>query len=392
MLNTKFSPWPSYTAEEADAVKNVLLSNKVNYWTGTECIEFEKEFAQFADTNYAIALSNGSVALELALIALDLGVGDEVIVTPRTFLASASCIFNIGATPVYADVDVDSQNITAATIKEQITTKTKAIICVHLAGWPCEMDSIMDLAREHDLYVIEDCAQAHGAKYNNQSVGSFGDIGVWSFCQDKIITTAGEGGMVTTDNKQLWERMWSYKDHGKSWKSVYETDHPPGYRWLHDSFGTNFRMIEIQGALGRLQLRKMTQWHAIRNQHAAKISQICEQFSCFRVPKIPINIAHAFYKLYVFVKPDQLNNGWDRDRIMDEINQLDVPCYSGSCSEIYLEKAFDNTDLRPDKRLAVAQELGETSLMFLVHPTLSKEEVDTFCQAINDIALQASKK
>jgi dTDP-4-amino-4,6-dideoxygalactose transaminase len=388
MLNTKFSPWPNFTEEEAEAVKNVLLSNKVNYWTGDEGRKFETEFANFAETKYAIALANGSVALELALMALNIGAGDEVIVTSRTFLASASCIVNIGATPIFADVDKDSQNITAESIKMKISSKTKAIICVHLAGWPCDMSPIMSLTKEHNLSVIEDCAQAHGTKYNNQSVGSFGDIGIWSFCQDKIITTAGEGGMVTTNNKLLWEKMWAYKDHGKSWEAVYETEHPPGYRWLHDSFGNNYRMTEMQSAVGRIQLKRLPAWLKTRNNHAETLSQTCRKFNCFRVPILPENITHAFYKLYIFVEPEQLKEGWTRDRIMDEINTLGVPCLSGSCSEIYLEKAFDDTGFRPKERLPVAQLLGETSLMFLVHPSLSDSEVKIFCEAIDSVATQ----
>jgi len=220
MLNTPFSPWPSFTQEEADTISKVLLSNKVNYWTGNEGKKFEKEFAAFVNVKYAVAVANGSVALELALRALDIGKNDEVIVTSRTFLASVSSIVMVGATPIFADVDINSQNITAESIHKVISKKTKAIICVHLAGWPCEMDPIITLAEDNGLYVIEDCAQAHGASYKGKSVGSIGHVGCWSFCQDKIMSTAGEGGMVTTNDESLWLKMWSYKDHGKSWKEI----------------------------------------------------------------------------------------------------------------------------------------------------------------------------
>ena len=226
MLNGPFSPWPSYTEKESQAVSQVLLSNKVNYWTGAECREFENEFAEFADSQYAIAVSNGTTALDLALIALGIDCGDEVVVTSRTFLASVSSIVNAGAIPVFADVSLDSQNITAESISKVLSEKTKAIVCVHLAGLPCDMDSITELAEQHNLFVIEDCAQAHGAKYKGRSVGSIGHIGAWSFCQDKIMTTGGEGGMVTTNDRELWSRMWSFKDHGKSWEAVYEKRHP----------------------------------------------------------------------------------------------------------------------------------------------------------------------
>ncbi|WP_352338922.1 DegT/DnrJ/EryC1/StrS aminotransferase family protein [Psychrobacter sp. 16-MNA-CIBAN-0192] len=393
MLNTKFSPWPSFTQIEADAVSQVLLSNKVNYWTGQECREFEKEFAAWADSKYAIALSNGTLALDVALQALDIGVGDEVIVTPRTFIASISCVVNAGATPVFADIDAATGNITAESIKAVLTNKTKAIICVHLAGWPCDMDAMMALADEHSLYVIEDCAQAHGAKYKGRSVGSIGHISAWSFCQDKIMTTGGEGGMVTTNDEQLWRKMWAYKDHGKSYAAVYETEHPPGYRWLHESFGTNWRMLEMQGVIGRIQLKRMSDWTAKRTANAHAILQACEQWASkgyLLVPQLEkaaqfADCQHAYYKLYVYVQPDHLPEGWSRDRIIDEINQLGIPCYSGSASEVYLEKAFDDTGLRPVQRLPVAKQLGETSLMFLVHPTLTATEISQTVAAIHTI-------
>jgi len=390
MLNTDFSPWPLFTEEEAEAVSNVLLSNKVNYWTGQECRSFEKEFAEFTESEFAVAVMNGSVALDLALLALGIGKGDEVIVTPRTFLASASSIINIGAIPVFADVNRDSQNITRETITDLITAKTKAIIVVHLAGWPCEMDEIMELANKKKIFVIEDCAQAHGARYKGRSVGSIGHIGCWSFCQDKIMSTGGEGGMVTTNNKELWSRMWSYKDHGKSWEAVYEKKHPPGFRWLHESFGTNWRLTEMQAVIGRIQLKRMKAWKNKRQANSSSIDFVCNKFDALRVPLIPKYIEHARYKCYVFVRPEKLKEGWDRDRIVNEISRLGVPCFQGSCSEVYLEKAFDKTGFRPRKRLTTAKELGETSLMFLVHPTLKQSEIDKKCDAIEKVMMSAS--
>ena len=379
MLNTSLSPWPSFTQEEADAVSRVLLSNKVNYWTGSECREFEKEFAAFAGTQYAVALANGTLALDVALKATGIGAGDDVVVTPRTFLASASCIVNAGANPVFADVDLNSQNITADTIAAALTPNTKAVIVVHLAGMPAEMDGIMELAEKHGLRVIEDCAQAHGATYKGRSVGSIGHVGAWSFCQDKIMTTGGEGGMVTTNSKELWEKMWSYKDHGKSYDAVYRRQHAPGFRWLHESFGTNWRMMEMQAAIGRIQLKRMPEWTARRREHAAKLAATLGSFSCIRLPQIPEYIEHAQYKFYAFVRPEKLKAGWTRDGIIAELNARGVPCYQGSCAEVYLEKAFDGTPWRPEGRLKNAVELGETALMFLVHPTLTDSEI-AFCR------------
>jgi dTDP-4-amino-4,6-dideoxygalactose transaminase len=397
MLNTPFSPWPSFTQEEADAVQNVLLSNKVNYWTGQEGREFEKEFASYTDCKYAIAVANGTLALDLALVALSIGLNnggcktDEVIVTSRTFLASASSIVTAGAKPVFADVDANSQNITAATIQNVITKNTKAIIAVHLAGMPCEMDEIMEQFNEQGIVVIEDCAQAHGAKYKGKSVGSIGHVGAWSFCQDKIMTTGGEGGMVTTNDESLWKKMWSYKDHGKSWDAIYNKEHPPGFRWLHESFGTNWRLTEMQSSLGRIQLKRMSDWFTKRNTNAKAIEKTLAEFSCVRLIEVPDYIQHAQYKFYAFIKPELLSVGWSRDRIVDEINALGVPCFQGSCSEVYLEKAFDNTEYRPKTYLPTARELGETSLMFLVHPTLTDKEINKTLAVINDILAQASQ-
>ena len=390
MLNTPFSPWPSFTEEEADAARDVILSNKVNYWTGQETRSFEKEFAEWSGTDYAVALANGTVALDLALKALGIGAGDEVIVTSRTFLASVSSIVNAGAIPVFADVDLDSQNFSAQTIQAVLTPRTKALICVHLAGWPCDMDPIMALANEYGLKVIEDCAQAHGAHYKGRPVGSIGHIGAWSFCQDKIMTTGGEGGMVTTNDRQLWSDMWAYKDHGKSWDAVYEREHEPGFRWLHESFGTNWRMLEVQAVIGRIQLRRMPQRHESRLSNAPKIWITAQQLPALRVPALPTGNVHAAYKCYVFVRPECLKAEWSRDRILGEIATRGVPAFSGSCSEVYLEKAFDGTGWRPAQRLTNAKELGETSRMFLVHPTLTEQEIDLTCKVISEVIAEAS--
>lgn len=389
MLNISFPPWPSFTVEEADAARDVILSNRVNYWTGQECREFEREFAAWAGTKYAVALANGTVALDLALQGLGLGTGDEVIVTPRTFLASASSIVNACAVPVFADVDQNSQNVTADTIRAVLSPRTRAIICVHLAGWPCDMDPIMALAHEHDLFVIEDCAQAHGARYKGKPVGSIGHVGAWSFCQDKIMTTAGEGGMVTTNDTALWKRMWAFKDHGKAWDAVYEREHPPGYRWLHESFGTNWRMTEVQAAIGRIQLKRMSDWHAKRLRHATRIWDCARSLSGLRAPEIPADIEHAAYKCYVFVRPEALAPGWSRDRILQALTDQGVPVYSGSCSEIYLEKAFDETGWRPEQRLSGARALGENSLMFLVHPSLEDHHIEKTCTTLRTVMTQA---
>lgn len=391
MLDTSFSSWPSFSEEEIEAAAKVLRSKRVNYWTGNECREFEKEYAAWIGSRHAVALSNGTVALDVALKALGIGAGDEVIVTPRSFMASVSCVVTAGAVPVFADVDAESGNITPQTISRVLTPRTRAIVCVHLAGWPCDMSGIAALAAEHDLKVIEDCAQAHGARIGGRMVGTFGHVGAWSFCQDKIITTGGEGGMATTDDRDLWSRMWSYKDHGKSWHAVYEKQHPLGFRWLNESFGTNWRMLEMQAAVGRIQLRRMTESTARRTAIAQAIAAVAVKSPVVRVPMPGAGLTHAYYRLYAYVRPENSRSGWDRDRIIHELVERGVPCYHGTCSEVYLEKAFDNTPWRPAERLPVARALGETSLMFLVHPTLTDDEVAKTRQVLEAVLAEATR-
>lgn len=384
-----FASWPFFGEDEMDAVAAVLRSGKVNYWTGTEGREFEKEFAAYCGTRYAVALANGTVALELALYALGIGPGDEVITTCRTFIASASAIVMRGATPILADIDPASQNITAETIRPLISTKTRAIIAVHLGGWPCDMDPILEFARKHNLKVIEDCAQAHGARYKSRPVGSLGDVAAFSFCQDKIMTTGGEGGMLVTNDPALWEKAWAFKDHGKSYEAVYHRQHPPGFRWLHETFGTNWRLTEMQSAIGRQQLRKLPEWVHTRRRHAARLAACFSQIQAFRIAEPPDEIYHSYYKHYVFLRPEHLKPDWNRDRIIAAINAEGIPCFNGSCGEIYREKAFVSAGLGPAGRLPVAQTLDDTSLMFLVHPTLSDVEIDQTCLAVSKVMKQA---
>ncbi len=383
-----FSPWPSFADDEIEAVSSVLRSGKVNYWTGQEGRQFEQEFADHVGTKYGICVANGTLALELALHALGIGAGDEVITTSRTFIASASCVVMRGGRPVCVDVDRESQNITAETIRAAITAKTRAIIAVHLAGWPCDMDPILSLAKEYGLKVIEDCAQAHGATYNGKPVGSIGHMAGFSFCQDKILTTGGEGGMVTTNDEKLWNRAWSYKDHGKNYDAVFGREHPPGFRWLHESFGTNWRLTEMQSALGRVLLRKLPEWVTVRRKHAAKLTECFRSMPALRITEPPDEMGHSYYKYYVFVRPERLRTGWNRGRIMSDVAAAGVPCFSGSCSEIYLERAFGD-EMRPAQVLPVARELGETSLMFLVHPTLRDAHIERTCDVVKRVMKMA---
>jgi dTDP-4-amino-4,6-dideoxygalactose transaminase len=381
--------WPHCGPEQEEAVLRVMRSGKLNYWTGTEGREFEREFSDYVGSRHAIAVANGTVGLELALAVLGIGPGDEVIVPCRTFIATASAVVMRGAVPVCADVDRDSQNVTVDNIRAQLTPRTRAIIVVHLAGWPCEMAPILELATERRLWVIEDCAQSHGARYRGQHVGTLGDIGVFSFCQDKIITTGGEGGMLVTNHRELWNKAWSYKDHGKCYDAVHAPAQGSGFRWLHKSFGTNWRMTEMQSAIGRVALRQLDNWVAHRRRNADLWHACFAQFPGLRTPLPNPDCFHSYYKCYTFVRPEALRPGWTRDRILQETGARGVPCFSGSCSEIYLEDAFP-PHWRPAERFATARELGETSLMFLVHPTLEVDHVQGMCQAAGQVLASAS--
>jgi len=380
-----FPPWPVFGQDEIDAAGAVLASGRVNYWTGEECRAFEEAFAALCGTRHAISLANGTLALELALYMHGIGPGDEVIVPARTFIASASCAVARGAVPIVCDVDPNSQNLTADAVLAALTLRTRAIVAVHLAGWPCDMDPIMALARSRGIKVIEDCAQAHGATYKGRPVGSLGDCAAFSFCQDKIMTTGGEGGMLVLNDTGLWEKAWAYKDHGKSYDAVFNREHPPGFRWLHESFGSNFRMTEMQAAIGRRQLDKLPQWLAARRQNAALLDAGFAGIPGLRVVRPPDGIGHAYYKYYVFAEAEALTPGWDATRIQEAILAEGVPCFAGSCSEIYCERAFVERGWVPADRLPAAQRLGETSLMFMVHPTLGEAEMDDTVAAVGKV-------
>jgi len=391
MSGASMPGWPSFGAEECNAAGAVLTSGKVNYWTGDQGRQFEREYARALDLKHAIALMNGTVALELALRTWGIGPGDEVVVTPRSFIASTSCVALQGATPVFADVDAASGNLTASSIERVLTSRTKAIIPVHLGGWPCEMDEIMALANAHGIKVLEDCAQAHGATCKGRAVGSMGHAGAFSFCQDKIITTGGEGGLLVTDDESMWERAWAFKDHGKSFDAVYRREDPPGFRWVHESFGTNWRMTEFQAAIGRVQLRKLNDWSERRRSNAGVLIEGLQTISALRIPVPPAHLQHAYYRFYAYLVPEALRSGWTRDRIVAEVAARCVPCFSGSCSEVYREKAFLGTGFGPGGPLPIARELGKTSIALLVHPTLNAEHMHTAAEVLRTVLAEATR-
>ncbi|TWP52409.1 DegT/DnrJ/EryC1/StrS aminotransferase family protein [Lentzea tibetensis] len=381
---TPMPSWPYFADADLEAALKVLASGRVNYWTGAHGRAFEAEFAAATGTSHAVAVCNGTVALELALRAVGVQRGDEVIVPAATFIATASAVVACGGRPVVVDVDPASACLTADTVGEAITARTKAVVVVHLAGHPADIVPVLELARAHGLRVVEDCAQAHGAVHFGRKVGSLGDIAAWSFCHDKILTTAGEGGAVTTSDETLWRRCWEMKEHGKGWSAVHEREHPPGYRWLHESFGTNARMTEVQAAVGRSQLGMLDTWVARRRANAGVLLRALAGQPAVRVAEPPEGVEHSYYKFTAQLRPEQLAAGWTRDRVVEAVRAEGVPCLHGGCAEIYRERAFAAVPGTPAE-LPVAARLGRTSLMLLVHPTLSDADMADTAAALTKV-------
>jgi dTDP-4-amino-4,6-dideoxygalactose transaminase len=378
--------WPFYEDDEVEAVTAVLRSGRVNQWTGADVFAFELACAERFGGGHAIALTNGSVALDLALRAFRIGPGDEVIVSPRSFVASAACVRLAGATPVFADIDANSGNIAVPSIAQALSSRTRAIIPVHLAGWPADMPAIMELVRGRDIKVIEDCAQAHGAEIAGESVGSFGDAAAWSFCQDKIISTAGEGGLVSFKDQAAWRWARSFKDHGKDFARASATGGDPGsFRWLHDIVGTNWRLSGPQAAIGLVQLRKLDEWRAVRARNAEIWISALKRVRGLRAPLPDGNSArHAFYKLYFYIDDYSDQEAAElRSMILRRAAAAGLRVFSGSCPEIYRERAF--MDL-PQPDCPAARTLGARSLMVEVHPTLSPDLLQMRAAALAEIA------
>ena len=369
-----------YSSKQLSKVVSVLKRNKTNYWTGSECKKFEKEFSDFHNINYSIAVSNGSVALEIALKSLNLKNNDSVIVSPRSFIISASCTLNLGLNPIFADIDQNG-NLDIDSIKKVYNSSVKAIILVHLNGLPCDMDPIMNFVKKQNIILIEDCSQAHGAIYKNKMIGSFGNISTWSFCQDKIISTGGEGGMISTNSKNLYLKMWSLKDHGKNFNKVFKKKYKQGFKWLHDDLGSNYRMTEIQAAIGREQLKSLKKQIKKRNfianlylnslkDYYRKFNLIIEpNFKCKTCPiknkkKMCNQCKHSFYRLNFFLNINKIK----RDQLICQLNNQKINCGVGSCPEIYREKVFKKYNHAPKNRLQNAKFLGEKSITFPINP------------------------
>ena len=369
--------WPQFSKKEIKKVSSILKSGKVNYWTGNECKTFEKLYAKKFNLNHCITLSNGTVALEAALKTLNLKPNDEIIVTSKSYQSSASSIVNCGAKPIFCDVDYNSQNIDPNEITNNITKNTRAIICVHLGGWPCDMTKIIRIAKRYNLKLIEDCSQAHGAMIDKKFVGSFGDFSIWSFCNDKIISTGGEGGMIAAKKEKDWKKIWSYKEIGKNYDKVQKNikNKSSGFQWVHDTFGTNLRMTEIQAAIGINQLKNLKQTINKRNKINNFFWEELKIFKSIIIPVVTKNIKLAPYRCYVKINFKFIKKKYKLKDIIRMLNHKMIICNEGSCSELYLEKSFLNLKNLSQKRLKNASRLTTNSIAFFINPLENNKEL-----------------
>ena len=382
-------PWPYFWEDEKKAVQEVLDSGRVNYAIGgVKGKEFEKKFADYVGTKHAVVVSNGTAALHVALAAAGINPGDEVIVPSRTFLATASSVLHQNAVPIFADVDIKTGNILVESIKSLITERTKAIIPVHLAGHPAEMDEIMEIAKDHGLVVIEDAAQAHGAEYKGKKTGSIGHIAAFSFCRDKIMTTGGEGGMVTTNDDHMIKIARSIMNHGSGER---------GFQML----GYNYRITEMQSAQGIVTLTKLDKFVEKRRENAHYLTEKLKNLEFIETPYEAPYVKHSFYCYYILLNLDKLKV--DKDTFIKAVRAEGVLISEGTISENYLAEFFQkkigygNTHCPFEKpwysgdvdytkvSCANAKELGKRAVRLEVYPTIDQEYLDDVITAIQKV-------
>lgn len=323
-----FPSWPIFGEEERKSLLGVFESGK--WWYGEKVKEFEEKFAAFQDAKYAVTCSNGTVALEASLIACGVGAGDEVIVPPYTFIATATAALNVNAIPVFADIDIETANIDLEDLKRKITPQTKAIIPVHFAGLPCDMDALSDIAQSHELKIIEDACHSWGTKWKGKGTGALGDCGAFSFQMTKNITS-GEGGIVLTDNQELAEVIRSYINCGR------RKDKP----WYeHHILGTNLRMTELQAAILLGQLSRLETQTLKREENASYLDEKLRDLPGIRVMKKDPRVSRRSYHLYVFRYIQEEWEGIERRKFIKALNKEGIPCSKGYPYPLYKNSLF----------------------------------------------------
>lgn len=333
--------WPAFDEPAIRGVEAVLRSGKVNYWTGRKGMEFEKRFAQWQGSRFAISTTNGTAALHVGLTALGVGPGDEVIVPSYTFIASSFSIVQAGAIPRFADVNLDDHCLSVESAERLVNERTKAIMPVHLYGNVCDMDQIHAFAERHKLFVIEDNAEAFGGSYQGQKTGTLGDMSACSFCQNKTFTTGGEGGMVTTDDEELAWLARSFRDHGYDVKdrlNLLELEQKLSY--IHNMVGWNYRMTEMQSAIGLAELDRMDDWNMPRRRRNAKI--IMDPLRDLpQIKFLPVDTPERQNGFYVMAfSLDIENMNCDIGQFVAATGAEGAPCWRVFWPQCHTERAF----------------------------------------------------
>jgi len=365
--------WPIYDDEEINILKDVIKSGK--WWCGSPNDQqgkhvwaFQQEFAKFQETKHCIAVCNGTVAIEAVLMSLDIGMGDEVIVSDYTFVASASAVIATNAIPIFCDINPESLVMDVDKIETLITNRTKAIIAVHLGGNPVEMDKLLDIAKKYELKIVEDCSHAHGSRFKGKKVGNWGDAGTFSFQASKIIT-AGEGGAIICNSDELADKIYSYIDCGRK-KGRYFYD--------HYSYGTNYRMSEFQAAILRIQLKRFLSQHKLRNENARYLMDKLNQIDGIQVMKLTSGTDECGYYIYPIVFDPKKFNGITKTEFYSKLNEYGIPtddCYPAlhtlDCfKNINLKKGIDYSNANwggeksNDKNFPIVSDIYSRSIEF----------------------------
>lgn len=386
-VNTGFS-WPEFDENEVEAVVAVVRSGQ---WGNPDCTglveTFEKEFADFCGAKYAVSCVNGSVSLRLALIAIGIRPGDEVIVPPYTFIATASTVVEANGVPVFVDIDPDTYNLDVSKIEAAITPRTKAIIPVHFAGQACDMDAILDIAKRHNLRVIEDAAHAHGAEYKGRKLGTIGDAGSFSFQSSKNLTS-GEGGMVITNDPELYRIMASLRNVGRL---------PEGAWYDHFLPGCNYRISPIQAVLLSQQLKRLAEQTQIRHENGLYLNELLEPIEGISPLRRGYGETIHCQHLYIFRYDSAHFNGIHRNKFVEMLTAEGVPCFRGYPYPLYKQPLFQNKNFMcyalpdsvsyTDVECPVAERAcSEEGVWILQHAMLgNSSDMISFAQAITKI-------
>jgi perosamine synthetase len=394
-----FPPWPDYGQEEIAAATAVLKSGKLARQSGSRVNQFEQDFAEKFGAKHAIAVSSGTAALHVALAALGIGPGDEVINTPHCFIGTATPVVHSAAVPVFADIDPQTFNIDPGTIASHITPRTKAIIPVHLNGCPAEMDAILDIARQHGLFVVEDAAQALGGEYRGRMVGTIGEIGCFSFWEDKIITTGGEGGMLITNDSELAKRAKKFHHHGEDRRdgSYYQGER----LYHHATLGYNYRMTEIQGAIGTAQLKKLDNYVEMRRKHSHHLTQLLSSIEGIIPPYEPPHVKHVFYK-YI-IRLDRKILDINAEEFVKILSAEGIPCSRRYPTPLHQQPVFVEhngfggtsapfsppwhpVEVEYGSGSPVAEILPQELVRLLMRPTFNEQDIEDIAGGVDKVA------